>query len=216
MTSRQPKSFRRRFVLAILIILVLLAVPAAYLKYRLDLRPVQTAGAPAYIEFDIAAGENAQTIATRLKAASLIRDRNAFITYVNLHGLRPRLKVGRYSLSQTQSAVQIIDIITEGKTLTKRLVVPEGYKLSQIETAAAALGIDKTAFKAALDAPHEQGFLAGKPADVDLEGYLFPDSYEVTSTTKPADLVNAMLDNFGKRVGPEYVQALAAKGLTLH
>jgi len=94
--------------------------------------------------------------------------------------------------------------------------VPEGYRLTQIEVAAASLGISTADFKAALAAPHAQSFLSDKPDDVDLEGYLFPDSYQIEPGTTANALVNMMLDNFGRRVGPDYVQAYAAEGLTLH
>jgi UPF0755 protein len=205
---------RRRPLLRILAIIIVIAIPVLYVVYRLELRAPATAGTAK--TFTIAAGENAPLIAHHLYDAGLIRNRTAFVTYINLHGLRPRLKVGLYSLAPTQSGPQIALTLADGKTLTKRLLIPEGYRISQIETAATSLGISKTAFAAALAAPHTQSFLAGKPANVDLEGYLFPDSYEIGADTTPTSLVNAMLDNFGKRVGPEYTQAFAAEGLTLH
>ncbi|HEY2003655.1 MAG TPA: endolytic transglycosylase MltG [Candidatus Saccharimonadia bacterium] len=204
----------RRWVPGALITLILLLVPLSYIIYRLDLRPLAKTGSTK--EFRVMPGENAPSIATRLKAAGLIRDRNAFVTYINFHGLRPHLKLGTYLLAPTMSANLIAEDIAGGKTLTKRLVVPEGYRLSQIEAEAVSSGMNQQAFEAALAAPHGQSFLAGKPAGVDLEGYLFPDSYSVDTATTPAELVNAMLDNFGARVGAEYVQAFAAEGLTLH
>jgi UPF0755 protein len=197
---------------------VVVAVAALFLAvclaYQLGLRPAAATGAS--VEFKVATGENAPAIATRLKAAGLIRDRNAFITYINLHGLRPRLKVGTYALAPTLSGREIAAKLTSGQTLTKRLLIPEGYRLSQIRDAAAAVGIDKAAFTAALGRSHAQSFLQAKPAGISLEGYLFPDSYEVTATTTADALVTAMLDNFGRRVGSEYTQAFAAQGLTLH
>lgn len=185
-----------------------------YIMYRIALGPVASSGAAQ--QFKVAAGQNAQTIATNLKAAGLIRDRNAFITYVNLHGLRPALKTGVYSFKPSLSSPQIARLIAKGLTISNRLTVPEGYRLSQIETAAAALGISRADFAAALAEPHTQSVLAGKPAGVSLEGYLYPDSYEVGPTTTASQLVNTMIDTFGKRVGQEYVQAFAAQGLTLH
>lgn len=201
----------------IILVAIVLAVSLMYLKYRADLSPVQTGGEPAYVEFTVETGQNAQAIATQLKAKDLIRDRNAFITYVNLHGLRPRLKTGQYSLSQAQSAAQIAQTIAGGRTLTKRLIIPEGYTLAKIRAAAVKQGISAAAFDAALAEPHSQSFLATKPVTTaTLEGYLFPDSYEITPATSAAQLVNTMLDNFGKRVGSEYAQAFTAQGLTLH
>jgi len=204
---------RRRLIKTGLVILVVL-LGGLYLNYRLGLRPVASTGAAR--EFTVATGENAPTIAQHLVDAKLLRDRNAFVTYVNFHLLRPRLKVGLYSISPTLSGSQIANLLAGGRTLTKRFVVPEGYTLVKIEAEAASIGITKAQFKAALAAPHTQTFLAVKPANVSLEGYLFPDSYQIGSATTATSLVGEMLDNFGKRVGPEYTQAFAAEGLSLH
>jgi len=211
---RLPRLSPIRWVVVAAIALFILALPTAYIMYRLDLRPVSATGQPQ--DFIVSSGENAPKIAGRLKDHALIRDRNAFITYVNLHGLRPRLQAGTYQLSPTDSAATIAEELAGGKTVSRRFVVPEGYTIHQIEAEAASIGMDSAAFKAALAAPHSQAFLSGKPAGVDLEGYLFPDSYQISPSTTPDQLVNAMLNNFGKRVGPEYVQAFSQEGLTLH
>jgi UPF0755 protein len=185
-----------------------------YVSYRYGLRPVSDSSRIQV--FTVTAGQDAQAIATNLKTAGLIRDRNAFITYVNIHGLRPDLKVGQYALAGDMSGETIAAIIADGKTVSKNLVIPEGYRLAQIEDAAAAVGISKTSFEAALSAPHTNSFLATKPAGVSLEGYLFPDSYQVAPSTTALELVDEMLTDFGNRVGPAYVQAFAAEGLSLH
>jgi UPF0755 protein len=205
---------KRRLIYISIASLTVIAVGALYVDYRLGLRPVASSGGAR--EFAVETGDNAPRIAQHLVDAHLIRNRNAFVSYVNFHGLRPRLKVGHYLIAPTLSGNQIAEQLAGGRTATRRLVVPEGYRITQIETAAAALGISKMDFAAALAAPHAQTFLAGKPADVSLEGYLFPDSYQVDAATTATTLVNAMLDNFGKRVGPEYAQAFAAQGLTMH
>ena len=204
----------RRRLIKIGLIIVAVLLGGLYVSYRLGLRPVSSTGAAR--EFTVAAGENAPTIAQHLVDAGLLRDRNAFVTYVNFHGLRPRLKVGLYSIAPTLSGSQIADLLAGGRTLTRRFVVPEGYTLVKIEAEAATIGITKAEFKAALAAPHSQTFLAGKPANVSLEGYLFPDSYQIGSTTTATTLVDSMLNDFGQRVGPEYTQAFAAEGLSLH
>lgn len=46
-------------------------------------------------------------------------------------------------------------------------------------------------------------FLQGKPADVDLEGYLFPDTYRVFKNTSSEEVAKKMLNNFGKKLLPE-------------
>lgn len=205
---------RRRLILALALAAPFVLVAGLYTNYRLGLRPVSEAG-PAR-EFTVAAGDNAPRIAQRLVDAGLLRSRNAFVTYVNFHGLRPRLKVGQYLIAPTLSGNQIAELLADGRTVTKRLVVPEGSTLRQIEAKAAAVGIPAADFRAALAAPHAQSFLADKPANVNIEGYLFPDSYDITSTTTATQVVDSMLETFNRRVGAEYAAAFAAQGLNLH
>jgi UPF0755 protein len=208
---RRPVS---KWVPAAFIIVAGLVFGGFYVAYHNGLEPVATFGVSKV--FVVKPGERVPDIASSLHDAGLIRSRNAFITYLNLHGLRARINAGSYSISPMLTGPQIANLMATGQTLADRLVVPEGYRLSQIETLATAHGISATAFQAALDAPHSQSFLAGKPAAVSLEGYLFPDSYEISPQTTAAQLVNTMLNNFGQRVGPAYTTAFAAEGLTLH
>ena len=192
----------------------LLLVIALYCIYRYELRPVSAQ--TGTVDFTVQSGERVPRIADGLKSAGLIRDRNAFITYVTIHNIRAKLEAGTYGLNPSDSSQEIAAIMASGHTLANRMVVPEGFRLAQIESLAAKNGIAPADFEAALAAPHTQPFLSGKPAGVSLEGYLFPDSYEVTKTTTATELVNEMLDDFGQKVGPEYVQAFAAEGLSLH
>lgn len=204
---------RHRLTIAIPASFLVLVI-AAYAVYQYELRPVSAESGT--VDFTVQSGERVPRIADGLKSAGLIRDRNAFITYVTIHNIRAKLEAGTYGLSPSDSSQIIASIMASGHTLANRMVVPEGYRLAQIEALAAKNGIAPVDFEVALAAPHTQSFLAAKPAGVSLEGYLFPDSYEVTKTTTATQLVNEMLDDFGQKVGPEYVQAFAAEGLSLH
>lgn len=215
MRPRRPtRRLSRRWLLLTAAVSFGIIAAAGYTSYHLGLRAPAAGGAARV--FEIKSGESAPNVADHLLAAGLIRDRNAFITYVNFHGLRSHLQAGTYSLEPTLTAPEVADILAHGRTMSDRLVFPEGYRISQIRTLAAEHGITNAAFNTALAAPHAQTFLADKPADVSLEGYLFPDSYQITPGTTADQLVNTMLDTFGSRVGPEYAQAFAAEGLNLH
>ncbi|MEO7617698.1 MAG: endolytic transglycosylase MltG [Candidatus Saccharibacteria bacterium] len=185
-----------------------------YINYRLGLHAASKSQVAQ--TFVVERGETAPKIADHLKAAKLIIDRSAFITYVNFHGLRPRIQAGTYSLRPSLSVPEIADILAHGRTQADRLIIPEGYTLAQIRTASAKFGISTADFNAAMTAPHTQSFLAGKPPSVDLEGYLFPDSYQIEKGTSASSLIDQMLTTFGRRVGSSYVQAFTAQGLNLH
>jgi UPF0755 protein len=185
-----------------------------YVNYRLGLHAASRSQVAQ--TFVVERGETAPKIADHLKMAKLIINRSAFITYVNFHGLRPRIQAGTYSLRPSLSVPELADILANGRTQADRLIIPEGYTLSQIRKAAAKFGISTTDFNAALAAPHTQSFLNDKPASVDLEGYLFPDSYQVEKGTTAADLIDQMLTTFGRRVGSSYAQAFTTQGLSVH
>jgi UPF0755 protein len=204
----------RRWVGSIIAVLVVVLLIGAYSLYQAGLKPVSSKGAAKI--FTVAEGQRAPVIATDLKQAGLIRDRNSWLTYINIHGLRTKLKAGSYSLAPTQSGQQIAAVITSGVDSLNEMIIPEGFTIAQIEAAVAQHGISEASFEAALAEPHSQSFLADKPAGVSLEGYLFPDTYSIGPETTASSLVNEMLDNFGVKVGPSYTQAFAAEGLTLH
>lgn len=186
-----------------------------YVSYRLQLQPVAPDNSSTKT-FQITAGQSAPAIAQALEDAGIIKNRQAFVTYINLHGLRPKLKAGTYELSPSWAASQVAETIAGGRTLTQRLVIPEGYTLTQIRAEFISSGLSGAAFDAALAGPHSQNILSSRPSGVSLEGYLFPDSYEIGATTTAAQLVDTMIDNLAAKTSATYSAAFAAQGLSYH
>lgn len=188
---------------------------ASWSWYYLALRPVQ-AGSTKTVSFEIPSGQGAPEIATRLKAAGLIRDRIAFQLYIDLHGLRADLQAGTYSLSAAKSSSQIADLLSQGKVARNLLVIPEGSNLVQIEKLAAARGIATADFKAALHDNYNDTYANQRPAGVDLEGYLFPDGYQINSSTTAHSLIQTMLTTFDQKITPDLASSLQAQGLSVN
>ena len=57
--------------------------------------------------------------------------------------------------------------------------------------------------------------MKAKPADVGLEGYMFPDTYRVAKDAKPEDVVQKMLENFNRKLTPEMRADIALQGKTI-
>jgi len=57
----------------------------------------------------------------------------------------------------------------------------------------------------------EFDFLQDKPASVDLEGYLFPDTYRVFKNADSYDIIRKMLQNFDVKLTPELRQEIASQ-----
>jgi UPF0755 protein len=183
--------------------------------YRVGLNPVNSNDQQPLI-FEVQSGQNSRVVASNLAQSGLVRSAPAFQIYLGLHGLRGRLQAGAYELKRSYAAAEIADILVSGKAMSNRLVIPEGSNLFQIQKLAEQKGISKSSFEAALLNEYGKDFLLGKPANISLEGYLFPDSYEVNNATSAGTLVAAMIDNFDRKVTPDLRQRFTDMGLTLH
>ncbi len=216
-----PYKFKRspakKLGVALMAVLILLGLFAAslYAAYRYQLRPM-SAGQAKAVSFEIPQGMGVPSIANRLKSAGLIRDKNVFAFYVNLHGLRGALQAGSYSLSSKLSTPEIADILSKGKIKSNLLVIPEGSTLVKIEALAAKHGITPGQFKAALKDSYDGKYLAQRPKEVDLEGYLFPEGYQMTNSTTAHQLIQKMVTAFDQKISTNLIDAFAAQGLSLH
>ena len=59
-------------------------------------------------------------------------------------------------------------------------------------------------------------FLESKPADQDLEGYLFPDTYRFFKDSTIDEIVVKILENFDNKLSVEMRRAIADSGRTIH
>jgi UPF0755 protein len=183
--------------------------------YRFNLLPASGPVSHASA-FGISQGESPATIAARLEEAKLIRSASAFLVYATLHGQRGRLQAGYYELNPGHATPTIARMLASGQIKSRALVVPEGYRLSQIRTRALEAGLKAADWDASLAANYEHQALAGRPAGATLEGYLFPDTYQVSVNTTPQAVIRAMLNNFEARISQDLRQRLSAKGFNLH
>lgn len=201
-------------LISTILILTVAVIGTVYLQYRFSLGAVSTDSNS--VEFVINSGDKPTDIAHHLQSAGLIHNASSFLTYVTWHGLRGKLQAGSYLLRPSYSTEQVVGIITHGLVHTNLLTIPEGNTLAQIRKLAVAKGINATDFDQALQGNYGKDFLVGRPPNVTLEGYLFPDSYQVDARTTAASLIGAMIDNFDQKVTVDLRNAYTAQGLTLH
>ena len=64
--------------------------------------------------------------------------------------------------------------------------------------------------------PEAYPFLQSIPDPPSLEGYLFPDTYNIDPEAAASEIVDQMLENFEVRVSTEIRDAFERQGLTLH
>ncbi len=175
------------------------------------------------LPFTVAPGETADAIAANLAAAELLNDTELFLNYARFYGLDSELEAGDFTLSPTMTIPEIAVALTESQLREIDLTFLEGWRLEEMaasltQTNPAAIDANQFLMITRREIPFDltaYDFLASLPPDETLEGYLFPDTYRVPPDADAAYLVDAMLQNFGRRVTPEMRQAFGVNGLSL-
>jgi len=184
------------------LILVLLLGAVAYAAWFHETRwPVRGADDPPQ-PLVVAQGAGVLDIGRQLQQLGLVRHPEVFRFYVLGRGATGRLRAGEYALEEPMSLEQIVDKLVRGDVVRHVVTFPEGTNLEDMARLAAAKGIPVEAFLAAARNPAAIADL--DPEAKDLEGYLFPDTYDLPRGPEPASqLVARMVRRFRTVMAPE-------------
>ncbi|WP_287373033.1 endolytic transglycosylase MltG [Oceanithermus sp.] len=210
MSSEAPPRPRRRriWIWALAALLLLAAGAAAWIQWLLG-----PTGASAIVE--IPEGAGAQAVGRILETNGLVRSGRAFALYARWKGAAARLQSGYYKL-EGRGVPRLVEDLTGGRApVMVRLVFPEGWRAVDYAERLEAAGFDGAGFLSIVRNPPAEW----TPAYVEgptLEGYLFPDTYDLPKGADPAVVVTVMLRRFDREVTPERVRAAAALKLSIH
>ena len=187
------------------------------------------------IEVTIPASSSASSIARILYGAcgydkdGLISSTAAFKVYVDFVGKANSLKAGTYILSKNMSIKQIVETLCEGNPAkaTVKFTIPEGYSIQNIAKVLMEKGLIKSEEELFTIARTGESFAnfafiadAGATANAAsrtylLEGYLFPDTYEVYADASVETILIKMLNRFNDVYSEEYITRAQQLGMTM-
>lgn len=163
-------------------------------------------GKSSAVIFDVKKGMDSKKIAVDLQKEGLIKNNIFFRLYVILLNKYTKLQAGRYHISSSMSVAQIVKKMTSGDTIKDTATIIEGWNLQDM----AKYLEDKKIYSskefldfANSDFSYAFIFLSDKPKKLSLEGYLFPDTYEISLSENPEDFIKNMLENFDKKLTPD-------------
>lgn len=177
------------------------------------------AGNPAVrLTFQVAAGESAASVIERMQAAGLVSDSLLFRSYLRYRGLDTGIQAGEYQLAGTMSIRQLAQVLQSAHAASGRVTIPEGLRLEQIAALVSAqAGFSTADFLAAAHVrPTGFSFAGELPEPPSVEGFLFPDTYDIAAKTTAAEMVDMMLADFDKRVDSAIRDGFARHGLSLY
>lgn len=154
------------------------------------------------INVAIKEGSSTSAIADALKSAGVISNPLSFRVHSRLAHMDGKYKAGNYRFIAGQSISNVIDTLSKGPKVTSFTVtIPEGKTILQIgEILQQKAGINAQDFanyaqSAAPDYAGMYSFLKGAYNN-SLEGYLFPDTYQIDADATVQDIVVMMLRRF--------------------
>ncbi len=143
--------------------------------------------------FLVKKGEGAKEISIDLKEQGLIRYGSFFKIYALVQGQAEKLKAGEYELSPGMNVPEIVNKLASGDRIKKMITIIEGWTVKDIAN-----------------------YLEVEELDPSLEGYLFPDTYEISPEDGIEEIVEKMLDNFDKKLTSELREEISSQGKTVH
>jgi len=211
---RQAVSSRergRRFAPWLALLVVLGGALSAAWRYEISSTKIEAGLLP--VRFVVPPGASAAAIARQLHAMGLVSHPLVFRVLALQRGVSSQLKAGEYALSGPLSAQGILDALARGDVVRRDLTVPEGRSLDEIAQLVVSEGLSLDAFLAVARDPGPIRDL--DPVAASLEGYLFPDTYDLPQSPEaPRTLVRRMLERFRSVIEPE-LGRIADKGLTV-
>lgn len=154
-------------------------------------------------------------IAAQLEQAGVVGDADRFARLARRREAAQRIKAGEYEFSVAATPGEVLDRLVAGDVIKIRITIPEGLTLREIAARVAGAGIGSAGEFLRLAGDPERLARLGV-AGKTLEGYLFPETYVVTTTTTPQEVLRAMLAQFERQLTPELLAAARERGLDRH
>ena len=197
--------------LAVLVAFVLLLGVGAQQAYAWYQGQVDSSAGPDghLVAFTVTSGETADQIGQDLFAKGLIKNESVFLLYVRLTGARAQFEAGQYQLRRDMTMAQIVQKLEHAVAAQVKITIPEGLTINQVAKLVEARGIGSAQdYQNAARANYSFDFLGSRPAGADLQGYLFPDTYDLDATATVSDLIRSQLTEFGKMFLPAWRTAI--------
>ncbi len=188
--------------------IVTLVLAVAALAYT----PFAPVSVPGEIELEVAAGTPTRVVSRQLEDAGVIRNATALELLARVTRLDREVRFGKHVFSGRMSAVDVLVELTTPPRDTVRVTIPEGLSWREAAAIFEAAGVFSAAdYQEAVCDPGLIRLAGAGPEANCTEGYLFPDTYELTPGMSALEVANMQVRQFR-----EVIEELSpAEGLEL-
>jgi UPF0755 protein len=164
---------------------------------------------------EVPAHDGVLGIADRLQRADAIRSRAGFVLLTMARGSSRSLKAGEYELERGATTLDVLTLIESGRVKQHAILHPEGATVTELARVLEAhrLTTARDVARLSTDAAFLKTLSIDGPS---LEGYLFPDTYQLVRGMTPEEILTRMVQRMRSKLGPDIAARAKARGLTLH
>jgi UPF0755 protein len=170
------------------------------------------------LSITVSSGETTQQLAAALAAKDEIPSAFWLQIYFKLHPSNAYVHAGTYVLPAHTTIRQIVLQLQAATSNQTTIRIIEGATINDIATAIASnpsLHLTKAdVITAEQQLAGTYGYLGQATHSATLEGYLFPDTYFVSTDASATDILQKMLDNESTKITPAMLAEIQSKNLT--
>ena len=194
------------FQILIGVLVALLVLAGGAFLYVQNL--ISPTGAPK-ATLEVKAGMSVGAIASELERLRLVRSSDAFRLALRLSGGGREIKEGLYDLDGTLSAAEIGTALEKGGRIrVVKITIPEGLRIIDVS---ARLEAGKFGAKSEFDRLFASvDLLEAAKSAKNLEGFIFPATYEFRPEDSPEVIAKAMLKRFEQEASPANLEKMRA------
>lgn len=218
---QKPKKKRTRlFIILGILLFIVLAVGSTVGWYFYELQPRDAKASMQTVVIE--QGMTPRSIAALLEQKAIIRNKIAFEVYASLSGHADSLQAGSYRIGASLSVPAIVEHLLKGQNDTYNVIILPGMTLKQladpdVKNSLAAQGFSNDEITAAFSASYTSPVLADRPSGASLEGYIYPETYQMRAGDSLESLVQRSIDELYDQLQTNnLIQKFADRGLTIH
>ncbi len=161
-------------------------------------------------------GSSVSEVGDLLDEKGVVDSSTFFQIRATIEGKRSSLYAGHFTLAEGMSYSAALDALS--KPPQKRVLtvtIPEGYSRPQAAQLVEEDGVPGSYTKATVHSKYLNPAQYGGKGAKDLEGFLFPDTFEMKPNAPVSDLVQLQLEDFKRRIKGVDMKYAKSKNLTI-
>lgn len=183
---------KKQFIIIPVVVLLLLV---AFFLVRHYFYPKPSSEVTVQVE----QGDSTLRIAQKLHDAGVVTSAFLFRTLAWVEGRSRDFQAGTYRMHVGMHYGEVFTLLKRGPQAAGRLTVPEGFSLKELaERVGQDTFISQDAFEQAAASGRFSSAYLPEDRKTNLEGFLFPKTYDLRESDDAASLIQQMLDQFDK------------------